>query len=585
MTTRSLVGILLFIAIGWLLVLSPGVLSYWSVLRNAQGYRRAQYLVTGGHCIGGGGSGRQTTRSAPRCYLEGKVLLGGDGVRDEILGVGPRLTHRAGDRIDVFYNPEMPPLGPQDLPQRLLPAEDGPDPARVARGWLWAVARLLLLALGSAVLVHVLLRMGPRRLGRGPGQLVVDLGGGPAPIGIILSSQGLTLLAVQIPDPAVGGIVLGLILLGIGVPLLARSFVVFSRDEGWARRGWQIFGFAFARSQGALPAVAQVSRESVGGRVAIVLRAPAGNERLEAGGPRAAEKKRAQRLADYFGVPLEETAHDAPAAGSAYRRVAVRTLRRLAVRGGVVAALLLGAVAAIELVPSLRLSLATAIVEPFGTARQIGPARRWALARLASDPAPAALLELLRVLNTLDADRFPEIAADVDAAASHRAELAPAAELDRAARVRAIDEWSARELSRPLDANGGILGWMPVAERFRASVDRIAGSDVNDAWLGWNHFAAGDLVNPEQFLYAVGPALGDRRPIRFAITRSGRGFEGQPVPIESRSDVLARTVGEALALRLWLMEGVGGDRFPDDFAAWWAEWSRAHRLPPGTGTH
>ena len=257
-----------------------------------------------------------------------------------------------------------------------------------------------------------------------------------------------------------------------------------------------------------------------------------------------------------------------------------RALRGLALRGALLITLLAGAAGVVELVPARRLSLATSILEPFGTMRQVGPARRWALTRLAGDPSVPALLQLLRVLNTLDGERFPEIAADVDAAAARRAGLAPAAELDRAARVRAVNEWASSHLGRSLDANGGVLGWMPVAERFAPAIETIAGADVNAACVAWRHFGAGDLVTPEQFVYAVGPALGDPRPIRFAITRSGPLFEGQAVPMDPHAERLAHTVGEALALQLWLKEGVGDDRFPDDFGAWWAQWARTRRLPP-----
>jgi hypothetical protein len=264
---------------------------------------------------------------------------------------------------------------------------------------------------------------------------------------------------------------------------------------------------------------------------------------------------------------------------SAGRRVAGRA-RRLALRVSLLIALLAGAAAVVELAPGLRRSLATTVLEPFGMARQVGPVRRWALARLASDPSTPALLELLRVFNTLDVEQFPEIAADVDAAASRRAGLAPVAEMDRAARVRAVNEWAASQLGRGLDANDGVLGWMPIDERFAPAIETIAGADGNAACMAWRHFAAGELVTPEQFVYAAGPALGDPRPIRFAITRSGPLFEGQVVPMDPRAERLAHTVGEALALRLWLKEGVGDDRFPDDFGAWWAEWARSHRLPP-----
>ncbi len=579
MTTRSLVRILLFLGIGWLLVLSPGLLTYWSILRHADGYRRAEFLVTGGNCITSG-SGARSQRSAPRCFLEGKVLLeGGLTKPGEELSVGSSLTHPVGARIAVFYNPALPSTGPNDLPQRLLEVEEAPEPATLARRWLRSATRIILLALGSAVLVHVLLRTGTSRLARGPRQLAVDLGGGPAAVGTVLVSQG-SVLACQTSDPAVAGIVLGLVLVGAGVPLLVRRFVVFSKDDGRATRGLHFLGLPFARRQGSLPAVAKVALQGGGSRIGIVITGPDVSERIEVRAGAASARDHAGRLADFFGATLEDASDRQHPPPRAARRVAARALRRLAIRGAVLIVLLAGAFATVSLVPGPRLSLATTILEPFGTTRQIGLARRWALARLASDPSSAALLQLLRVLNTVDGERFPEVAADVDAAAARRAGLAPVAELDRAARIRAVDEWAAAQLGRTLDANGGVLGWMPVDERFVPTVETIAGADLNAAWLAWTHFGAGDLVTAEQFLHAVGPALGDPRPIRFAIYRNGPLFEGQPVPIESRPDVLVRTVGEALALQLWMKEGVGEERFPDDFRAWWAPWAHTRRLPP-----
>jgi hypothetical protein len=141
------------------------------------------------------------------------------------------------------------------------------------------------------------------------------------------------------------------------------------------------------------------------------------------------------------------------------------------------------------------------------------------------------------------------------------------------------------QLGRPLDGNGGVLGWMPVDPRFVPAIERIAGADPQEAWLAWNDFPDDDLVTAEQWVYAVGPALADGRKICFAIYRNGSLVEAQPVPVESRPDALAHTVGEALALRLWQTRDFGADRFPDDFDAWWAQWSRANRLPPAPDEH
>jgi hypothetical protein len=70
MRTRSLIGILALLCVGWLFVLGPAVLEYSRILRNADGYRRAEFLVTGQNCIGG-------ERSPRYCFLQGKVTVEG----------------------------------------------------------------------------------------------------------------------------------------------------------------------------------------------------------------------------------------------------------------------------------------------------------------------------------------------------------------------------------------------------------------------------------------------------------------------------------------------------------------------------
>jgi hypothetical protein len=115
MTTRSLIRILLLLAVGWLLLLGPGLLTHWSILRQAGGYRRAEFLVTGGHCVGGGSGGR-TQRSAPRCFLEGKVLLDGGRTSsdEELVGSAHTSCWRPHRRLlqsgTACRRPPEPPL-------------------------------------------------------------------------------------------------------------------------------------------------------------------------------------------------------------------------------------------------------------------------------------------------------------------------------------------------------------------------------------------------------------------------------------------------------------------------------------------
>jgi hypothetical protein len=589
MRMRTLIRSLIVVGLGWLFLTGPRVFTDMLILRNASGYRRAVFVVTGSNCIGGQvtrDSRGRTTTSTRFCFLEGEVVSEGDSNRvAEEMSVGGDLPadRPPGTRLPVVYNPALRSYTINYLNLRLLPDERGAEPMALARARLFKVAWVVLVALGTLVAVNLVLRWGVRRLSRPPRQLAVDLGGGHAITGAVLFSQGLTLVLAQIPDPALGGVVFGAVLAGAGVPFLIRRFAVFSKDDARMTRGRHFFSLVLRQEERGLPAVGSVILRREQSNLVLALDGPGGTETLGAPATLDDARRTGTDLAAFFGVDLADqvpSEAESPAAIATRRRVAAARWRRRLVRLSVLVLVVGSGVLVVEREPGVRLSAARTVLEPFGYLRQLSPLRQWALDRLERDPSPAALLELLRVLNTIDAQTFPEIAADVDSAAARAAGVAPPTGDSRDATVRAVNEWAARRLGGTVDGNGGVFGFIPVVDRFRSPIDAIAGTDPQSAWLAWNHFAAGDLTTPEQFLWAVGPALGDRRPICFVITASGASFEGQPELIESRPEVLAHTVGESIALRLWLKKGVGDDRFPDDFWAWWKEWARQHRLPP-----
>jgi hypothetical protein len=306
MTTRSLLRILLLLGVVWLMLMTLNLLSLRSIWLHADGYFRVEYLVTEGDCSTGGGE------SGP-CCLEGKVLLDrGQTGRDEALCSGTSVTYRAGALIDVFYNPTV-----SDRVERLLYAYGADDVKQLVRRRLWQNARLLLLVLGSAALVHVLLRTGPGRVARRPRQLVIDLGGvasdigpalgaTPAAIGIVLFSHGLTFIAWGISPLQIGGIVLGLVLAAAGTPLLVRRFLVLVEDEGKAFRGWHFLGLPFRRRQESLPHFTQVGlRRTASGGFVVFLAGPEDSERVDVFRSFGPARDRARHLASLLGVPLE----------------------------------------------------------------------------------------------------------------------------------------------------------------------------------------------------------------------------------------------------------------------------------------
>jgi hypothetical protein len=418
-----------------------------------------------------------------------------------------------------------------------------------------------------------------RRLSKWPRTIAIDPGGGPASVGTVFCSFGLSLLIAQFPDFTQSVILFSLILLTTGIPMLIRPFLALSKDDGGRTRGYHFFGLAFWQQSQPLPKITWIGVEGSADSATIVMAGADGRETVRGGDSYAANLKVAAILAAFYGVPLRSDPPYRDSLMDRLERKGLALLRRSLILVIGLSLPLTMIVLAIGSVPAVRLSLAVSALDPFGTQRYTGFIRRWALDQLVNNVTPEAVLELLRQVNTVDAARFPEVATDIDAAAIRRSGLVPLPERDREANVRFINSWAASHLGKRLDENGGILSWVPVSERFVDPIDKMAGEDLNEACQVWYLFGAGVLNSQEQFIYAVGPALGDPRPIYFAIVKSGSRFEGQPVSIDTRPDALVRTAGEALALHLWLK--IAGDSgFPKDFRSWWSRYAREHRLPP-----
>jgi hypothetical protein len=589
MPTRVFVRVLLIVGFGWLFLLGPGLFTDWATLRHAGGYRPAELLITGSNCIGGqvsrGSDGRQT-RSPRYCFVEGTVQVDGtaEGTPEE-LSVGSTVPNdmRPGTRLRVLYNPQQPPFGMNYLNLRTLPAEGSADVATIARRSLRASLVMILLALGALVSVQLLLLRGVRRLSHPPQQLAVDLGGGgKVTMGAVLFSQGAAFVLAQIPDVAWGGLVLGLLLCAAGGPLLLQRYVVLSKADARMTRGRHFLGVVFGGEELPLPPVNKVVLASGAGGMVVALGGDETSMSLGAGATPERLRLIGARVATFLGVEVEDRIGGEPSqtASAAQGRVAEARRRRRLIRLAIVLAPVGIAALALGMSPGLRFFAAAWVLAPSSPVRHVRPLRSWALDRLAQDGSPRAVSELARLLNTVDAQASPEIASDVDGACLRAAGLTRSAPDDRDANIRAINGWAARRLGGFVDEDGGVLGLLPVESRFVAPVNALTDQDPSVACGAWQVLGVGDLVTPEQFLWAVGPALGDGRPIHFAIKRSGSSVDCDSEPTETGGHALASSVGEALALRLWTMQGVGDDAFPDDFQAWWGSWARQHRLPP-----
>lgn len=132
-----------------------------------------------------------------------------------------------------------------------------------------------------------------------------------------------------------------------------------------------------------------------------------------------------------------------------------------------------------------------------------------------------------------------------------------------------LDQAAAPLLGQPVpESAAAVFGWWQVDERWRATVDALAGEPA-DALHAWLELQAVGPSGAEAFLVELGPALGDTRPVGVALYRGAENdiaASSDPPPNATR---LAGTVGEALALRMMQLERFGPQTLPPDPFEWW----------------
>jgi hypothetical protein len=581
MSTRALAGVLFLMSFGWLFIYGAPIHNELMVLRAADGYREADLLVTEARCI----SSRSSDGPPDTwCYLEGTI----DGGRAE-LRTGSSLPpeYPEGSRVRVLFNPAMPDVGWNHESLRVVRWE--PDLAAGARLRILLMSAVVGTSLLLTIVVHVAVRYGIRRRSQTAGAAFsADLGGGSPRIGVPMAGMGLMLVLGQFAGGgiAIAGLILGLALTGGGAWLTRRRFVATERHSHTITIGEHVFGH-----------VTKAQPLDTGPRGAIRLHgeeAPWTLSLAVDGDEIEIARLRGLAAARRLGAGLAE------AGGCAWRDEVTEKVEEKApsfflptTETGRIGLLLFVAVLAgggwygwhTWQKPATRERVALAVVEPGGTFvdfQSLPVARAWAARELAELQTPAALLGVVRLLNTIDPERDPEVAA---AGMEALRGIAGFEGLDGewAEQLRRMNQWVAERVGRSLDAHGGVLGWYRVSPEFQEAIDAIAGHDPEDGWQAWSSLGAGTLTNVEQFLFAAGNALGDARPIAFAVRRTSA--PGEPLrfdvqPEAPGGDVLARTVGEAVALRLWGYHGVHDPAVTDDFAAWWLGFAERRLLPP-----
>jgi hypothetical protein len=581
MSTRALFGVLLLMSFGWLFIYGAPIHNELTVLRAADGYRAADLLVTEARCIT---SESSDGPSDTWCYLEGTI----DGQRAE-LRTGSSLPpeYPEGSRVQVLFNPAMPDVGWNHESLRVVRWE--PDLAAGSRRRIVLMSAVVAASLLLTIAVHVALRQGIRRRSRGgAGGFSADLGGGTPHLGVPMTGMGLMLLLGQFTGGgvAIAGVILGLALTGGGAWLARRRYVATERHGHHITIGEHVLGHA-----------TRTERLDTGPRGAIrmhgedapwILSLVVDDDETEVARLRSLKTSRG------VGAALAE------AAGCAWRDEVTEKVKERApsfflptTETGRIGLVLFVAVVAgggwygwhTWQKPATRERVALSLVEPRGTFldfQSLPAVRAWAARELAELQTPAALLGVVRLLNTIDVERHPEVAAGgMEALRAIAGVEGPAGEW--AEQLRRMNLWVAERVGRRVDAHGGVLGWYRVSAEFQEAIDAIAGPDPEDGWRAWSSLGAGTLTDLEQFLFAAGSALGDARPIAFTVRRTsapGEPLEFDVQPEAPGGDVLARTVGEAVALRLWEYHGVDDPAVTGDFAAWWSGFAARRLLPP-----
>jgi len=210
--------------------------------------------------------------------------------------------------------------------------------------------------------------------------------------------------------------------------------------------------------------------------------------------------------------------------------------------------------------------------------------RRAAIAVVARRPASHdTLMQLARLAHVLEPDD-PLWRPVIEAAGRQLGQAVPIAG-DPTATLAALDTAIAKAVGQPLEGLG-VLGWQPISGYFALSIDEIASEDPGVGAHRFNSLRTPDgLPTSEWYLDELVTAFGDPRPIAFVIVADSTGEAWRPmafapdqVPPHARR-IRATTVGEALRVGLWGLEGYRPATPDEDVVAWWSSIARARALP------
>ncbi|MCU0290602.1 MAG: hypothetical protein MUF10_01230, partial [Thermoanaerobaculaceae bacterium] len=279
-------------------------------------------------------------------------------------------------------------------------------------------------------------------------------------------------------------------------------------------------------------------------------------------------------LAEWAGVPFTETL--TKSVGPSPRLAAAQArVRRL---GWLLPLAVLGGFALVLLSRGGRTEVYAFLLEPTFRHNRV-----LAVTLLRHDHSDVSVLALVKLLNTVSYEEDQPVAEAAlgSLAAIAGQPFARTGELQWSQVLGEANRWAAGRLGRPLDPNDGVLGWFGVEAGYRSRVGSVASASPHEGCANLFWFGPEVFATAEELLNRAGAALGDGRPISFVLVQENGRTECRPERLSDfEGTPLARTVGEAIAVKLWQFRGVGGETFPDDFRTWWIEYARRRHWPP-----
>lgn len=562
---------MIFVFICWAFLFGPAVFHSYIVHSSAAHYQLKDFIVTGSKRIGG-----QDRNTAKHIFLTGTI----DGVEEEINA--DRVTmedYPPGTVIKVWYNPNIDAMSINHENFRVRRLADSLK--LFSKHAFVRHTALLVITLVLTIILNIIYRVRAPRL--------LNMKGGLPYLGIPILAFAFSFMIMQAIHYSLGQIefiswelVAGPLLLIPGAAMSINKTIRMEPGLNMLLSSWRLFGIRLFEKPLELEKKRKVRliRKNKGDAgIFYELKIQHGNKTKNLGEFENYEMahKGGKALSDFLRCHF---VNDGP-----FTPPKRKTRFKSLTMGKVLFVIILSVIVGLSMMPDMREQILITTLEDI----DVYPVRSAVAKLLAYHPSDKTIKVLVHFINSFyikERDAVPkeEILASLEKIAG----------MDFGSydnwfeATDKINRWASKRLNLPLDGNGGVHRWYDIDYRLIEKVNEMGSKDPHSGWSAWRHFAAGTATSEGTFLLLAGAGLADKRPIYFAIKKgpfwkesnASPAFEGQPEPIENYTDeVIAHTVGEAIALAFWRYS-IEAEKFPEEFKRWYEEYARKRRLPP-----